>query len=307
VFFGTPDFALPTLERLLGGRHPVVGVVSQPDRPRGRGRRTLPSPVATRAGEAGVPILRPERVADDEGALRALRPDLGVVVAFGQFLPRRIRELATLGYLVNGHASLLPRHRGAAPAAHAILAGDRETGVSVMRVEREMDAGAVCLVRRTPIRERETAGELLARLAPLTADAIAEAVEAIARGTVRFTEQDATRATFAPKLDRARARLDWREPAALLARRVHAFAPKPGAFTGWQGRPLRILRADVDRAAAGGAPGTVHVRSGGLCVQTGEGSLVPLELQRAGGRVLDAPTFLRGHPLPEGTRFGDAP
>jgi methionyl-tRNA formyltransferase len=236
-------------------------------------------------------------------ALRDLAPDLGVVVAFGQFLPKAVRELPRLGYLINAHASLLPRHRGAAPIAHAILAGDAETGISVMRVEREMDAGAVCLVRRTPIGPDESTGELEARLAGLAADAIAEALGAIAAGAVRWTPQDAARASFAPKLGPADAALDPREPAALLARRVRALAPKPGAALALGGERLRILAAHAEARAVDREPGVLARDARGLRMATGDGWLVLDRLQRAGGRVLAAGEFLRGFELPERARL----
>jgi methionyl-tRNA formyltransferase len=289
----------------------VVAVVTQPDRPRGRGRRVAPSPVAAAAERAGVPALRTEQAGDPAlvERLRAFDPDLGVVVAFGQFLPRRVRELPRAGYLVNAHASLLPRHRGAAPVAHAILAGDAETGISVMRVEREMDAGPVALVRRTPIGPEETAGELEERLAALAADAIAEAVARIAEGRVVWTPQDPARATFAPKVETADARLDWREPAEALVRRVRAMSPRPGAWTTWQGGRLRILRARALPPSAGvppEEPGTVRTAGGGLRVAAGAGWLEPRVLQRAGGRPLEAADFQRGRGLPDGARLGEA-
>ena len=306
---------MPTLERLLAGPHPVVAVVSQPDRPRGRGRRLEPSPVAAVALRAGLPLLRPERVGDAEveRALRELAPDLGVVVAFGQFLPRRIRELPRLGFLVNGHASLLPRWRGAAPIARAILAGDARTGISVMRVEREMDAGPVALVRELAIGAEEDAGALGARLAALCADAIAAALDAIAAGTATWTEQDPARATFAPKLGPEETRLAWREPAAVLVRRVRAFSPSPGAWAEQGGERLRILAARAEAGPTGEAPGTVRRpaqpgpdarRRSILRIATGDGWLVPLRVQRAGGRELDVDAFLRGRELPDGTRLG---
>lgn len=282
-----------------------MGVVSQPDRPRGRGRLPSPAPVAARALAAGLPLLRPERVGDAEtaAALRALAPDLGVVVAFGQFLPRAVRELPRLGYLVNGHASLLPRHRGAAPIAHAILAGDCETGVSVMRVERAMDAGPVALERRTPIGPDETTGELEARLAALAADVIAEALEAIAADTVVWRPQDDAVATVAPKLAREDALLDFTEPAEALARRVRALAPRPGAVALLAGAPLRVLGARALPGRAGEAPGTVRRAGSELRVATGDGWLVPTRLQRAGGRDLGVDEFLRGHPIADGARL----
>jgi methionyl-tRNA formyltransferase len=287
----------------------VVAVVSQPDRPRGRGRRLATSPVAALAVEHDVPLLRPEKVGAPEVAHALAReaPDLGVVVAFGQFLPRHIRELPSRGYLVNAHASLLPRHRGAAPIAWAILSGDEETGISVMRVEREMDAGPVALVHRTPIGADETAGELEARLAALAADALAAALDEIAADRAVFRPQDPARATFAPKLGREDARLDLARPAAELVRRVRAMAPRPGAFVSRGGEPLRILAARAEPAPATDPPGTVRLASDATPrIATGEGWLVPMALQRPGGRVLAAADFQRGRGLAEGERLGDA-
>jgi methionyl-tRNA formyltransferase len=305
VFFGTPRFAVPTLETLLAGPHDVVAVVSQPDRPRGRGRALQASPVSELALERDLPLLRPERVAEAIDALAAHAPDLGVVVAFGQFLPRRVRALPRLGYCINGHASLLPRHRGAAPIARAILAGDARTGVSIMRVEREMDAGPVLLSRSLRIGEDETTGELTERLATLTARAVAEAVDAISAGPVAWTPQDEALATLAPKLDAEDARIDWNESAAAIARRVRAMAPKPGARTEWAGEPLRILAARCDAGPTDRAPGTVQRPTGdGLRIATGDGWLVPLRLQRAGGRALDVEAFLRGRPIGDAVRLG---
>ena len=298
---------MPTLERLAASPHRVVAAVSQPDRPRGRGRQQSPSPVAAAAERAAIPALRTEQVGETGfvAQLRATAPDLGIVVAFGQFLPRRVRELPRAGYLINAHASLLPRHRGAAPIAHAILAGDRETGVSVMRVEREMDAGPVAVVRRTPIGAEETAGELEDRLAALAADAIAEAVDQIAWERVHWTPQDAAQATLAPKLRVEDALLDWSEAAGALARRVRALAPRPGAFTYLAGERLRILRATALPGAVGEPPGTV--RLGGpapLRVACGSDWLVPRILQRAGGNPIDAESFQRGRGIPDGARLG---
>jgi methionyl-tRNA formyltransferase len=299
---------VPTLERLLDGPHEVVAAVTQPDRPRGRGRRLSPSPVAEAAERAGIPAWRTERAGDPAfvARLRALDAELGVVVAFGQFLPRPVRALPRAGFLLNAHASLLPRHRGAAPIAHAILAGDTETGISVMRVDREMDAGPVALAKRLAIGPEETAGELEERLARLAADAIAEAVARHAAGGLAWTEQDASQATLAPKITVEDARLDWREPAAALARRVRAMAPRPGAWTTWDGERLRLLQA---RALSGSAPEAPGIARTGmpdapLRIATGAGWLAPLRLQRAGGRPMDVADFQRGHAIPDGARLG---
>ncbi len=286
-----------------------MAVVSQPDRHRGRGRKTSPSPVTASALASAVPLLlRPERVGtpDVEQALREAAPDLGVVVAFGQFIPKRIRELPACGYLLNAHASLLPRLRGAAPIARAILEGERETGISVMRVEREMDAGAVALVHGTPIGPEENEGELSERLAELAAEAIVEAVDAVAEGRIHWTPQNHPAATLAPKLTRADTRLDFREPAEQLVRRVRALAPRPGATAWLEGGPLRILVARAHGGPVDAAPGVLHPRDG-LRVATGDGWFEPLVVQRAGKRALGVDAFLRGQRLDEGMRFDEPP
>jgi methionyl-tRNA formyltransferase len=297
---------VPALARLVAGPHRVVAVVTQPDRPRGRGQKVSPSPVAELAGRSGIPLLRPEQVGEPAFAetLRGFDADLGIVVAFGQFLPKRIRELPRRGYLINAHASILPRHRGAAPIAWAILAGDAETGVSVMRVERAMDAGPSAVVRRTPIGADETTGELGERLAALAADAIAEAVDLVAADRIVWTPQDDARATLAPKLGSDDARLAWNDAAVALARRVRAMAPRPGAFTTLRGERLRVLAAHCIEARCDDAPGTL--RLGGtapLRIATGDGWLAPRILQRAGGKPLEVEAFLRGNPLADGARL----
>jgi len=284
-------------------------VVTQPDRQRGRGRRRTPSPVARVAEARGIPVLRPERVGAPGVAetLAACRPDLGVVVAFGQFLPRRIRELPRMGFLLNAHASLLPRWRGAAPIAHAILAGDAHTGVCAMRVDREMDAGPVCGRVETDIGPEETAGALSGRLAGLAADLMAEVVDRAAAGALVWEAQDHARATLAPRIEPADARLDWREPAEALARRVRAMAPKPGAFTVWEGERLRVLGARAEPGPVDDPPGTVRLAADGAPrVATGSGWLVPTVLQRAGGKALPARELQRGRGPSDGTRLGDS-
>ena len=292
----------------------MVAVVSQPDRGRGRGRKQSPSPISAAAQAAEIPLLRPESVGDLEtiDGLERTQPDLGVVVAFGQFIPKAIRTLPRLGYLINGHASLLPRYRGASPVAQAILDGEKTTGVSVMRVEKEMDAGPVALAGSLEIGEQETTGELTLRLADLAAEVLLEAIEKIAEGSVLWTEQDHSRATLAPKIARADGRLDWTQAAPACVRRVHAMAPKPGAFARLAGSArgdaeLRILRARAEEAGAGDAPRPGEIRlaesadAPPLRIGTGDGWLVPLEVQRAGGKVMDPAAFLRGNPLEAGS------
>jgi methionyl-tRNA formyltransferase len=238
-------------------------------------------------------------------ALREAAPDLGVVVAFGQFLPKTVRELPKLGYTINGHASLLPALRGAAPIPRAILEGLPETGVTVMRVEREMDAGPVAFSRKTPVGDDENAGELEVRLSVLAAEVLSEAVEAVAQGTIRWAPQDASRASFAPKLEPDESWLDFREAAPILARRVRAFSPRPGARTTLGGELLRILAAHPLPGRVELLPGTVRLAGDPMLqIATGEGWLAPLLLQRAGGRPLAAADFLRGRAIPDGAVLG---
>ncbi|MCR9096564.1 MAG: methionyl-tRNA formyltransferase [bacterium] len=317
VFFGTPDIAVATLEALLAGPHEVVGIVSQPDRGRGRGRKRSPSPVSEVALREALPLLRPEKVGDAEtvAALDALRPDVGVVVAFGQFIPKRVRELPTEGYLINAHASLLPKYRGAAPIARAILDGEDETGISVMRVEKEMDAGAVALVAKTPVAEDENAAELTTRLAELAASAIGEALDQIAEGTVAWTEQDASKATLAAKIEKHDSVLDLRDPARALVARIHAVSPKPGGAVtleaeGAEPVLLKISRASSQPATGEGAiPGTLDTSDGTapLRIATGDGWLVPRVMQRPGGKPLEVADFLRGFEIPDGARLAIVP
>lgn len=304
VFFGTPEIAVPTLERLIAGPHDVVGVVSQPDRARGRGRKLSPSPVSALALREEIPLLRPEKVGAAEAVaeLSSWNVDLGVVVAFGQFLPKKVRELPTRGYLINAHASLLPKYRGAAPIARVIMDGERETGISVMRIEREMDAGPTAHVVRTPIGHQENTAELSVRLSALAAEAIADAVEIIARNEVVWTDQDGSKVTYAEKVEKADAILDLRESARSLACRIHAVSPKPGGtITLADDTALKISRADT--AAFEGdampAPGAIERDAGGaaLRIATGQGWLIPLVVQKPGGKALPVDDFLRGFAL----------
>ncbi len=305
---GTPRFAGPILEALLGRADPVVGVVCQPDRPRGRGLLTAPPAIKEIAIARGLPVLQPERLRDASfaSALRALAPDLIVVAAYGKILPPAILAIPPRGCL-NVHASLLPRHRGAAPIPRAILAGDTVTGVTVMVMNEEMDAGDILMRRETPIAADDTGGTLADRLAHLGAGAIGEALDGLARGTLRAIPQPADEATFAPRIERDQCRLEWQRPAVELERQVRALAPDPSAFTQLAGRVLKVHRAAVERELPSEARAGQIVRAGpdGILVTTGAGGLRLLEVQLEGRRRLSADRFLAGHRLPPGTCLGE--
>jgi len=306
AFLGTPEFAVPALRALARTRHTLAGVVSQPDRPRGRGRATEPTPVAAEARALGLALLQPETVGDEASLawLRERRPDLGIVVAFGQFIPKSVRELPPRG-MVNAHASLLPRWRGAAPIAWAIDAGDRRTGVSVMRVAREMDAGDVCLVRELEIGADETTGDLSPRMAELAAGALVEAVEEIAAARAVFRPQDPAGVTLAPKLDRAFAKLDLGQPAERVLRRIRAATPRPGVDLALlqAKKTLRIVRARLGATHSGVAsPGALRAEAGRLELACADAWLELVEVQLAGRRALPAAELLRGFRIAPGER-----
>ena len=304
VFMGTPPFACPSLAALLAGPDRVVGVVCQPDRPRGRGLAVGPPPVKTLALAHGLPVLQPEKVRTPEllERLRELDPDLIVVAAYGRILPRTILDLPPRG-CINVHASILPRHRGAAPIQHAILAGDSETGVTIMAMSEEMDAGDVLLVHRTPIEPHDTGGSLGERLAELGAAALTEAVAGMKAGSIRPVPQPSEGVTFAPRIERAHTRLDWTQPASVLARAVRAFAPEPSAFTTLEGATLKISSAEAREGT--GEPGTIlDATPRGLVVAAGTDALALLEVQLQGKRRMPIGAFLAGHRLGPGAQLG---
>jgi methionyl-tRNA formyltransferase len=299
VFAGTPDFALPTLDAIAASRHRLQAVLTQPDRPSGRGRHVAASPVKERALALGLPVIQPATLRDGNAAgdLASLAPDVMVVVAYGLLLPPQVLSLPRLG-CINVHASLLPRWRGAAPVARAILAGDAETGVCIMRMEAGLDTGPVVLAHRTPIGQRESAGELEARLAQAGGTLLVEALDALAAGSAVPTPQDPARATYAAKLTKAEARLDWREDATTLARRVRALQPRPVAETTLDGAQLRIHEAEAVRVAAGPVPGTVvSAGADGIVVVAGEGALALLRVQLPGRRPVTAGELSNARPL----------
>lgn len=304
VFAGTPEFAVPPLSALLDGGHRVVGVYTQPDRPAGRGRQPRPSPVKERALEAGLPVFQPRtlRSPEAQAELAALRPDLMVVVAYGLILPQVVLDTPRLG-CINIHASLLPRWRGAAPIQRALLAGDAETGVTLMQMEAGLDTGPMLAKRRHAIGADETAGELHDALSLLGAELLMDCLPALAAGTLVGEAQDEARASYAEKLRKDEAPLDWRRPAVELARQVRAFNPWPVAQTTLRGQTCRVWTARVEPGE--GEPGVILAAGrDGIDVGTGAGTLRLLTLQAPGGRPLAAADFLNGHPVKVGERLG---
>ena len=322
VYFGTPQFAVPTLEALLASRHVVVGVVTQPDRPKGRGQRLQPTPVKATALAQNVPVLQPERLRAPEvpATLGAWAPDLGVVAAYGRLIPDDLLAMPRLG-MINVHASLLPKYRGAAPIQRAVIDGETETGVTIMRVIKALDAGDMLDKVHCPIGPDETSDVLERRLSTLGASLLMDVVERLARGPVPEEPQDHSRATYAARLTKVEGLIDWTLPAHDIHNRVRGLYPWPHAYTYIGHERLIILttrlpqrdasletQASPERADRA-APGTVVDASAeGIRVATGAGGeLTILQVQPEGRRAMSVRDFLGGHPLTPGTSFASGP
>lgn len=304
VYFGTPDFAVPALRALIHSRHPVAALVSQPDRPRGRGHHTAPTPTKQLAALHEVPVFQPVRLRDEAflAGLRALQPDLGVVAAYGRIIPDALLALPRLG-MINVHASLLPAYRGAAPVHRAVIAGDAETGVTIMRVVQELDAGPMLSVVRRPIGPDETSVDVERALAELGAAALIDAVETMARGESREVEQDHARATHAAKIARDEGAVDWSLPAPEIHNRVRGLQPWPLVSVRIGGARFKVHRTALTSETTGAAPGTIVSASAeGIAVATGGGAILRiLQIQPEGRRAMTAREFLSGHPIEPGT------
>lgn len=306
LFLGTPDYAVPSLAR-LAAEHEVVGAVAQPDRPAGRRGRPQPPPVAEFARARGLRLFQPEKPGRKEliAELAALQPELAVVIAYGHILRPALIDLAPRGML-NAHASLLPKYRGAAPIQRAILAGEIETGVTVQKVVLEVDAGDVLLQEKTSIGAEETSGGLFARLSELSAECLSRAVKLIESGQAVFVKQDPAAVTHAPKLTKEEGRAGWSRPADWLARAARAFNPWPTLYATLPGgRGLKILAARAEPESASAEPGTILVASGAdFLVATGADALRLITVQPDGKRPMPAAEFLRGARLAAGARLG---
>lgn len=306
VFAGTPGFAAPSLQALLAAGHRVLAVLTQPDRPSGRGRQLAASPVKQLALTHRLPIHQPLTLKHSGPLLTELGADALIVVAYGLLLPREILAIPRLGG-INVHASLLPRWRGAAPIQRAIEAGDRQTGVTLMQMAAGLDTGDILSQAAIPIIATDTAASLHDKLAALGADLLTATLAQLEGGNIRPQPQDNALATYAPKLSKAEARLDWREDAAVLARRVRAFNPWPVAETRWRSQVLRLWQAQAEAVSTESPPGTVlRADAEGIRVATGKGALVIQELQTEGGKRQGAGSFLNGHAIEAGERLDSA-
>lgn len=301
LFLGTPEFALPCLLRLRGEGYDILGALTQPDRPTGRGKRMTPSPVKRWAGSLGIPVLQPEKLKDPAllSSLQTLEADLFVVVAYGRILPPDMLRLPPQG-CINIHASLLPRYRGAAPIQRAIMAGDLWTGITIMQMNEGLDTGPILLQAPHPILPSDDAGALHDRLALLAARTLSFALDQMRQGRLHPVDQPDEGVSYAPPLRKEEAQMLWDRPAQTLLLQVRALSPKPGAFAFYKGMRLKILKARIGKGQTPARPpgSVLDCEQGGIRVATGDsGSLVLLELQPEGGNPMQASAFARGQRL----------
>ena len=307
VFMGTPEFAVPSLKALIREGYDVAGVFTQPDRPKGRGNKLTPSPVKVAATEAGIPVFQPERIrktgVED---LRNLKPDLCVTAAFGQILSQEILDIPPMGN-INVHASLLPKHRGAAPIAYAIMAGDEKAGVTTMMMDAGIDTGDILLQEETGIGESETCGELTARLSEIGAELLIRTIRAMEAGTLERIPQNEAEMTYDPMMTKELGRPDWSREAAEIRSLINGLNPWPCVSVPYEGGRLKLLRAVC--CEGNGKPGTVIKADpkAGLAIACGSGAVRILELQAPGGKQMKAEDYLRGHGIQEETDFGKEP
>ena len=311
VFLGTPEFAIPSLKSLVRSGHDVVGVFTQPDRPKGRGNRLSESPVKIAASELGLAVHQPERIRrpDIVNQLRSLNAELMVVVGYGQIIPQTIIDLPRYGIL-NVHASLLPKYRGAAPIQWAIANGETETGVTIMQIDAGLDTGDMLLKAAVDIGPDETAPELGARLAPLGAELLSQTIDQLQIGRISREKQNDAEATYAPMLKKEDGRIDWHRPATQIYCRLRGFTPWPGAYTSFRGQVLHIVEAKPVQKpgtfSRTGEPGLLRIEKRRLFAECGENSeLELLELQPAGKKRMRADAFLSGHNVSENEKLGE--
>lgn len=308
VFMGTPDFAVPCLKVLLENKHDIAAVVTQPDRAKGRGKKLAPPPVKVLAEESGIPVYQPEKIKTPEFVqiLRELKPDVMIVVAFGQLLSQEILDIPPLG-CINVHASLLPRYRGAAPINWCIINGERTTGVTTMYMDKGLDTGDMILKKEIDILENETAGELHDKLMPLGAEVLKETMVLLQAGTAPRIPQEESNATYAPIMSKSLGRIDWSKSAYDINNLIRGTYPWPGAFSTYEGKVFKLFSAeaagDNERNECTGCISRVSEDS--ITVSCGVGSLVIKELQFENEKRMDVEAYLRGHEITTGTKLGE--
>jgi methionyl-tRNA formyltransferase len=314
IFMGTPDFGVPVLREIVECGHDICAVVTQPDRPKGRGKGVAISPVKEEALKLGIPVFQPEKVKSPDAVahLRSLKPDLIVVVAFGQILSQEILDIPRYG-CVNVHASLLPKYRGAAPIQKAILDGEKTTGITTMLMDKGLDTGDILLQEAVEISDDETGGSLFMKLSHVGARLLTETLKRLEDGSVTPVPQRGE-SSYAGMLDKTMGLVDWEQDASVIERQIRAMNPWPSAYTYYEGRLLKLWKAEIldidgdipDHDIEGGAPGTViSAESSGIDVLTGNGILRILELQPEGKKRMETASFLRGHKMPEGSVLGE--
>jgi methionyl-tRNA formyltransferase len=307
LFLGTADFACPTLEALLASRHELLGVVTQPDRPKGRGQKRIPTPVKSIALRAHLPVYQPEKIRDPAflKILQSLGPDLMVVVAYGQILSAAVLAVPPRG-CVNVHGSLLPKYRGAAPIVRSILGGETRTGITTMFMDPGMDTGPILLTEETEVGEEDTAGTLHDRLAQIGARLLLLTLDGLEQNTLKPKPQDHSQATLAPKVEKEEAHILWGAPARQIFNQIRAFDPWPGAYTTWAGRTVKLFRPRLMEAGGKEAPGTVVQASAeGIRIASPRGTLLIREVQMESRPRMKVSDFLRGTPLTPGIRLGE--
>ncbi len=306
VFMGTPDFSVPTLEKIIEAGHEVIGVVTQPDKAKGRGKKVLFPPVKETALAHDLPVYQPRRARDPEfiEEMKTLNPDVMVVVAFGQILPKAILDIPKYG-CINVHASLLPKYRGAAPIQWAVIRGEKVSGVTTMQMDVGLDTGDMLLKKEVLLDEEETGGSLHDKLSTLGGDLLIETLKKIEAGDIHPEKQDDSQAgEYARMLDKNLGRIDFSMPAVEIERLIRGLNPWPSAFTAYNGKTMKLWKAKADNCGQGVPGQVVHVDKNSFTVQTGQGTLQILELQMEGKKRMDAGAFLRGCPLETGTMLG---
>ncbi|NLK20951.1 MAG: methionyl-tRNA formyltransferase [Epulopiscium sp.] len=308
VFMGTPEFAVPSLKKLIEEKYNIIAVVTQPDRPKGRGKKTLPPPVKQLALEENIPVFQPERVKDSEfiETMKSLSPDLIIVIAFGQILPKEILDMPRFG-CINVHGSLLPKYRGAAPIQWSVINGEEVTGVTTMFMDEGMDTGDMLLKGETPISKEDTSGDLHDKMSIVGAEVLKDTLDQLIRGNLKREKQNSSEATYAPMLKKEMGLINWNEPSNKIVNLIRGLSPWPSAYTFYKEFMLKVWKAqNYNKTYENALPGEIVeiIKDKGLIVKTGDGSLLITEIQVPNGKRMAVREYLRGHDMDKNTILG---